>query len=124
LCRNAATTPNWFVGHIGGDDFFIGLKDVTEAEALGQIGTLIRRFSSDAESFYDAEARAKGGIIASDREGNPKTFPLLSASAVLLMVPPNPSHATVDDVSTAIAARKKEAKLSPTKIVVTRLDRR
>jgi hypothetical protein len=47
---------------------------------------------------------------------------LLSASAVLCLLPPGAGGLTIDEVSGAIAARKKEAKGSPTKLAIAALD--
>jgi len=117
-CRKEAVPETWFVGHIGGDDFFIGLKEASGEEAVRVIGDLIARFASDAESFYDAEARRRRCITAQDREGHVKTFPLLSASAVLVVLPQGCSDVTVDEISSAIASRKKEAKSAPGKLAL------
>jgi len=118
LCRKAAAARNWFIGHIGGDDFFVGLKGYGQAEAEQAIGDLIRHFASDAESLYDPQARERGFIVAHDREGNLKSLPLLSASAVLFVLPPGCRGATVDGISASIAARKKEAKGAASKLAV------
>jgi len=121
LCRKSAVAGRWFVGHIGGDDFFIALKGCDTKEAVAAIGGLIARFASDAESFYDHEARARGGIVAQDRDGNTRSFPLLSASAVLAVLPPGNRSLSADEISAAIARFKKPAKLSPDKLVVVPL---
>ena len=123
LCRKAAQSQNWFIGHIGGDDFFVGIKDTPVEAAAAAISTLITRFAQDAESFYDARARERGSIVAQDREGNVKSFPLLSASAVLVVVPADSHGTSIDDVSAAIATRKKESKASPAKMVIETLVR-
>ena len=48
---------------------------------------------------------------------------MLSASAVLCLLPPGAGGGvTIDEVSGAIAARKKEAKGSPTKLAIAALD--
>jgi len=120
LMRKAANPQSWFLGHIGGDDFFIGLASVTADEAAGLVGDLIGRFASDAASFYDTETRAAGFITAHDRDGNLKTFPLLSASAVLLALPAG-TNCSVDEISAAIAAKKKAAKASPTKLALAHI---
>ncbi len=121
LMRKAAMGRSWLLGHIGGDDFFIGIKGTGLAEAAREVAELIGQFASDAESFYDAQTRERGCIVAQDREGKTKTFPLLSASAVLVEVPTGCTSCTIDDVSVAIAARKKEAKTSPTKLAFAAL---
>lgn len=105
-----------FLGHIGGDDFFIGFVGIRLAEAERHISELLTAFRSDAESFYDAEAREAGFITAADREGNLKQFPLLSASTALVEAPVGRPTATVDDISARIALLKKPAKNSPTKL--------
>ena len=58
----------------------------------------------------------RGFITAEDREGRTKTFPLLSASAVLCQLNPGVSCPTIDEISGAIAACKKQAKASPGKL--------
>lgn len=110
-----------FLGHIGGDDFFIGFKALDIAGAEGAIAQLLERFRIDAESFYDAEAREAGGITGPDREGRMRTFPLLTASAVLVDVGTGGRGVTVDDVSAMIAQLKSQAKCAPGKMVVHRL---
>ena len=118
LGRKEAVDPRWFLGHIGGDDFFIGLREFDRERGEAAIGGLIQHFASDAESLYDTEARERGYIVAHDREGNLKSLPLLSASAVLFVLPPGGTEVTVDAISSAIAARKKDAKAAPGKIAV------
>jgi EAL domain-containing protein (putative c-di-GMP-specific phosphodiesterase class I)/GGDEF domain-containing protein len=121
LCRKAARPETWFLGHIGGDDFFIGIRGASVEEGVVEVSALIHQFASDIESFYDPEARARGFITAEDREGKTRTFPLLSASAVLCLLPPDTTALTIDEVSGAIAASKKEAKGSPMKLAIAML---
>ena len=118
LCRKIADPQTWFLGHIGGDDFFVGIKAISQDGAMQAVGDLIRRFSFDAESFYDQETRQRGYITAQDREGHLKSFPLLSASAVLFVLPSGCRDVSVDDVSSAIAAKKKEAKSAPNRLAI------
>jgi diguanylate cyclase (GGDEF)-like protein len=110
-----------FLGHIGGDDFFIGFRGFTAEQAAEETKVLLDTFGRDAESFYSKEDRANGCIIAADREGNRKRFPLLSASAVLVEMPKLRSEVSVDDVSSLIAGLKKEAKWSPSKMAIASL---
>lgn len=121
LMRKSAKPDTWFLGHIGGDDFFVGLQDLDMDTAADVVRHLIARFAADAESFYDAETRTRGHIIAKNREGIEQRFPLLSASAVLLAVAPGNGSSTADDVSAAIATKKKAAKSAPDKIAIADL---
>lgn len=114
-------SPDCFLGHIGGDDFFIGFRGAAAGRAVESTKDLLDVFRSDAESFYDQEARTLGQIMAADRDGTLKCFPLLSASAVIIEVKVEHGSYTVDDVSALIASLKKQAKLAPSKLVVMTL---
>lgn len=76
-----------FVGHIGGDDFFLGWQLVGEFdEALAQIWNVVNKFGLDVESFYSNKDREKGFILAKDRHGEVREYPMLSVSAAMLVV--------------------------------------
>lgn len=118
LMREAARPESWFLGHIGGDDFFIGFRGLAREEVITVARTLLRRFAEDARSLYDAETRERGFIEAKDREGHVKTFPLLTASAVLVELPARHSGVTIEDISRHLAQSKKKAKTSPEKLAI------
>jgi diguanylate cyclase (GGDEF)-like protein len=69
--------PAGFVGHVGGDDFVM-LVDPDQCETVAK--TLCDRFDGLAPSLYDAEDAARGCIEVRDRQGNMKSFPLLTIS--------------------------------------------
>jgi diguanylate cyclase (GGDEF)-like protein len=69
--------PAGFVGHVGGDDFVI-LVEPDQAEVLAK--SLCDRFDELAPSLYDREDAERGSIEVRDRQGNPKSFPLLTIS--------------------------------------------
>ncbi len=73
--------PSDFVGHIGGDDFVI-LAKPERARAIGE--RVLALFDERAPSFYDEEDRERGYVVAHDRDGTPRTFPLMTFSAVLI----------------------------------------
>jgi diguanylate cyclase (GGDEF)-like protein len=122
LLRKVATAENCFIGHIGGDDFFLSLTDSDLAEAEDMIDEVIEKFRSDAESFYDAETRQNGFMTGTDRDGIERRFPLLSVSAVLLVIDDRCTGSTPDDVSRVLAKHKKTAKSSKDRRVVARLE--
>jgi diguanylate cyclase (GGDEF)-like protein len=69
--------PAGFVGHVGGDDFVI-LVDPEQAELVAK--TLCERFDEQARSLYDIADAERGSIEVRDRQGNLKSFPLLTLS--------------------------------------------
>ena len=74
--------PQDFVGHIGGDDFFLLVK-APNAQRL--FDWIAKRFDERIKAYYsDADLKA-GYITAKDRQGNTKKFPFVSASIVFLL---------------------------------------
>jgi len=66
-----------FVGHIGGDDFIV-LSTPDNMEELAK--KICESFDKIAPSFYSEEDRKRGTIVAKDRQGHEREFPLLSIS--------------------------------------------
>lgn len=117
----AAIDADAFAGHIGGDDFFLGVSGGGEGEVLARLTELLALFRSDAESLYDAETRVSGGFLAKDRYGALRRFPLLAASAVAVVIPPGCHGLTPDAINAAIADHKAAAKGAEDKLFVVRL---
>lgn len=69
--------PAGFLGHEGGDDFFI----LTSPEKSGQVTDYVcREFDKRVRQFYSQEDQARGKIVSKDREGNVKEFPIMTIS--------------------------------------------
>ena len=73
----ALESTDTYVGHVGGDDFvFMSPSNL--------IVPACRRICSDFDlivrNFYDAQDRKNGFIRSTDRQGNPRTFPLMTIS--------------------------------------------
>ncbi|HEY0838158.1 MAG TPA: GGDEF domain-containing protein [Azospirillum sp.] len=117
-----ASACGGFAGHIGGDDFFLGVGGQTGAEMRRRVQDLAATFRSDAESLYDAASRAAGHITAKDRFGTVRRFPLLSVSGVAVTIPAGEHGVTLDAITDAIAAHKPTAKGSPDKVCFVTLD--
>jgi diguanylate cyclase (GGDEF)-like protein len=109
-----------FVGHIGGDDFFASLA-MDEAKSAEVVRQLCASFAHDAESLYSPRDRAAGGILANDRFGQQRFFPLLQVSAGMLHLPAARAHLTVEMVHERLAAGKQTAKSTPGRIAVVGL---
>lgn len=104
-----------FKGHIGGDDFFAGLRleERSFEEALEHIRYLLEKFSDEVRLMYDISDRERGYIMAKDREGNERSFELLSVSAVAVQMHTNSSHRAIDLIHRHFASQKKAAKSAP-----------
>ncbi len=66
-----------FLGHVGGDDFVV----LVPAEYAVELGDrIVEVFDAGVPNFYHEEDRQRGFILASDRSGRERKFPLLSIS--------------------------------------------
>ncbi|MBB4314382.1 GGDEF domain-containing protein [Roseospira marina] len=122
LLRKELPQHDVFVGHVGGDDFFVGFKDYDGDTAVDLIGNLIERFRNDVESFYDEVSRQRGYMIGRDRDGNERHLPLLTASAAVIELPRAHAARSADDIAGQIAVYKKKAKQSASKIARARME--
>jgi GGDEF domain-containing protein len=117
LLKSRQNTGGYFVGHVGGDDFFMGIKGQTREAARTTVRRLAEKFRSNVESFYDNEDRARGYIEAKDRNGNHRRFPLITVSSAVLYLPENIHRIySPEEIGKRIAYMKKEAKNAPDKI--------
>lgn len=78
-----------FLGHIGGNDFFIGYKaedngDIEDFEKT--LKTALKKFAQNAKSFYSKEDRKAGFITVKDRFEIMRNFDLLSASCAAIII--------------------------------------
>ncbi len=86
---NKQLPSHYFKGHIGGDDFFVGVElddKTTFDHALQAVKSVIAKFAEDVREFYDLRDREQGYILANDREGNMRRFDLLSVSGVMIQI--------------------------------------
>lgn len=68
-----------FIGHIGGDDFVMVLS--CSEEACHEIcNTILTTFEAQKLQFFKADQIVKGSIVAEDRYGTTREFPLTSLS--------------------------------------------
>lgn len=112
LMRKDFTDENVFLGHVGGDDFFIGVQGGRFSEVEHAVTELLNKFERDVESFYDAAARERGYLEGKDRQGNLCQFALMSCSAAIIHLAGNRLENTpgFDQLDNEIAYLKKEAK--------------
>lgn len=124
ILKKSNTMGNFFIAHIGGDDFFSGFKNTTgnNKDFLDTVKGIINKFCDSVLGLYDKVDREKGCIITFDREGNKRPFPLLTVSAAVIYMPFNRYRINIDELGRLIAKTKKEAKKSSDKMVYISLD--
>lgn len=114
-------STDFFKGHIGGDDFFMGTllhDNITFESVCEQIERLIYKFIDEVREFYDQADRERGFILTEDREGNTKEFKLLSISAVVIRLGTGSTPISGEHLQQLFAQEKKRAKKSPTHMSV------
>lgn len=107
-----------FLGHVGGDDFFIGVSDWTLDELSEILDRLLGDFHEDVVQFYSPQERAEGRIKGHDRSGTERYFPLLRCSIGVIELPEGLLLDDVGRVSAEIATVKAQAKESEGGLVV------
>lgn len=122
LLKKSFIADGVFLGHIGGDDFFAGWRGVGLDQARERLVDLRESFRHQVETFYDKDARDTGGIVAKDRGGVERVFPLLSVSIAVMHLKPGRAGITPDDLAQQIAVTKKESKRADDGIAVGVVD--
>ncbi|QFI65453.1 Sensory box/GGDEF family protein [Sinorhizobium alkalisoli] len=112
-----------FLGHIGGDDFFVGVSGLGEGEVRAVLTRLLDDFRSDVRQLYSPEHQA-GRISGYSRDGGAKDFPLMRCSIAVLALPESLIFSDTQAVSKRIAEIKGRAKASESGLVVELLDNR
>ncbi|NWJ25110.1 EAL domain-containing protein [Rhizobium sp. RM] len=110
LIRRYFFAGDCFLGHIGGDDFFIGVRDWTVEELTEILERLLSDFHDDVAELYSPEDREAGRMKGQDRHGNERDFSLLRCSIGVLTLPKGLVLANPERIGSEIAAIKKAAK--------------
>jgi diguanylate cyclase (GGDEF)-like protein len=92
-----------FVGHVGGDDFVVIMRC---AEWRERIASVLEQFSAGVAAFYSPAHASAGHIVAADRDGKVRNFPLLTLSVAAL--DSNTEEATSADAIAQLLAHVKQ----------------
>jgi len=77
-----SSTPNSFVGHIGGDDYVF----IIPPEKIDSVcGKIIKIFDRMIVGRYKKEDVARGYIVTENRKGEKDTFPIMTLSIAVLV---------------------------------------
>jgi len=102
-----------FKAHIGGDDFFLGLKlekSIDIQNYLFKISTLMEKFELSVKELYSKEDRKNNYITTKDRDDNQKKFPLMSVSAAIVEINEKCKNRSVEHINHVLSSEKKVAK--------------
>ena len=114
-------SQEYFKGHIGGDDFFLGVmlnETHTFEKVCREIEHIVTKFTEDVREFYDAKDRDRGCIIAEDRFGEQREFKLLSVSVVVAHVGMETTIRSAEQLHHLFSLEKKEAKKAVNHIAI------
>jgi diguanylate cyclase (GGDEF)-like protein len=107
----------FFLGHIGGDDFFVGYKgDIEYEEFCKHIEFICESFKKEARSLYKEEDKQRGTVLLKDREGNVREFKLLSVSASIVEIIKGSDLEINKALDATLSTAKKSAKAMPNHI--------
>lgn len=101
-----------FIGHIGGDDFFVGLKSGSiEKEILIETAKASAvEFRNEVLKLYKEEDKIKGYIVAQDRYGIERIFKSITVSFSLIVLKKGKKELSEKQIFYKISELKKSAK--------------
>ena len=101
-----------FIGHIGGDDFFVGLKSGSiEKEILIETAKASAvEFRNEVLKLYKEEDKIKGYIVAQDRYGIERIFKSITVSVSLIVLKKWKKELSEKQIFYKISELKKSAK--------------
>ncbi len=101
-----------FVGHIGGDDFFVGINsdgDISE-NIRARVMALQERFEGAVAVFFSEDEVRAGGYTARDRSGCERVIPLLKVTAAMIVKEPGLPEGRSDEITRILTRVKSDAK--------------
>ena len=73
-----------FIAHIGGDDFFVGLRNHEFKKVFDLTNKVQIEFKNSVENLYSKKDKEKGLLIAKDRFNIERSFNLLSVASAII----------------------------------------
>jgi diguanylate cyclase (GGDEF)-like protein len=122
LMRKHVFSGKDFIGHVGGDDFFIGLEGCDQQQMRTTLENLTGDFRAEVQNLYSSEDRLRGYMVGHDRDGNERRIAMMRCSVGVLELPEGLMIEDLNRISAAIAGIKAEAKKSIAGLSHARLD--
>ncbi len=111
-----------FIGHIGGDDFFLGLNSSAHPDIhmINVVTQIQQRFADEIRPFFTPEERAGGHYSSLDRKNQKAEFPLLAVSAAIIEVTAGSIAVSFEKIAEVLARLKKQAKADPEHLAIAK----
>ena len=85
-----------FIAHVGGDDFFVGIKNTKYEEVYTLTSKVMLEFEESVKNLYDQKDKDNKYIFTKDRFNIQRKFKLLSVSCALLEISNNSKQENFD----------------------------
>ncbi|QDM00369.1 GGDEF domain-containing protein [Aliarcobacter butzleri] len=99
-----------FIAHIGGDDFFVGLKNKDKEYVFELTSNVQDEFRNSAKNIYSKEDKKNGFIISKDRFNEKRRFELLSVSAAIIEINSKSDISNFDNTLNIVKKASKNSK--------------
>lgn len=99
-----------FIAHIGGDDFFVGLKNKDKEDVFELTSNVQDEFRNSAKNIYSKEDKRNGFIISKDRFNEKRRFELLSVSAAIIEINSKSDISNFDNTLNIVKKASKNSK--------------
>lgn len=99
-----------FIAHIGGDDFFVGLKNKTKEDVFDLTSNIQEEFKNSARNIYSKEDKKNGYIISKDRFNMERKFDLLSVSSAIIEINCESDISNFDNTLNSVKKASKNSK--------------
>ncbi|MFX4209734.1 GGDEF domain-containing protein [Aliarcobacter butzleri] len=99
-----------FIAHIGGDDFFVGLKNKNKEDVFELTSNVQDEFRNSAKNIYSKEDKKNGFIISKDRFNEKRRFELLSVSAAIIEINSKSDISNFDNTLNIVKKASKNSK--------------
>lgn len=118
LLRRYFFSEGDFLGHVGGDDFFIGVRGWSREDFMEILDRLLSDFHNDVIGLYSHEEREAGRISGHDRNGVERFFPLMRCSIGVLELPKGVLLNDAGRIASEVSAVKAAAKDAASGLVI------
>jgi diguanylate cyclase (GGDEF)-like protein len=113
LLAQKLSCNRYFIGHIGGDDFFASITTENFEESRELVMEVQSLFESRVQEYYSKDEIERGSVVMKGRDGEERAFPLLSVSISALVIHNREIITTASAVNQIFAELKKSSKKSP-----------